>query len=439
MIETGIMTSPETAKQDFRATQEMWDKQNLKSPRFQKVMQSFSGMECTPEEANKIGVEFCERFAPGHQAVVVTHTDAEGGNVHNHITICSTNLETGKELNTSWSAYRVRDLSDSLCKEHGLSTIERTKSRCDERYTHAEKGLIERGKESWKDTLRENVQEAFKNSSDIDSFKEELKKAGIAVSERNRTYPDGKKELDFTYTDQDGHKCRAKNLGDDYTRRDICQSFDKQIEMQRDLNVTDKSNIQAEKGADRGLDATDKSNIKTDFGQEIHRIQEQRFNKISGRVDEISMNQYKQAFTATLGAVRDGLSVASAELERALPRDAGKLTSAAIDTIKNALDPSNLNPLNAVKNSINNSMDTICKLAEAGERNAQAFLKMGKIEELGLPKDWLYMDESTKGEALLRRSIRDDYGDEGKSLMSGYKNKVPQPKEHEHEPLVLTL
>lgn len=58
------------------------------------VRQAFVPGEVTPEEANRIGVEFAKRFTKGNHAFIVcTHIDRH--HVHNHI-ICAPILETGK-------------------------------------------------------------------------------------------------------------------------------------------------------------------------------------------------------------------------------------------------------------------------------------------------------------------------------------------------------
>ena len=56
------------------------------------VRQSFKPGEVTPEEANRIGVEFAEHFLKGkHAYIVCTHTDRR--HIHNHIIFNSTTLD----------------------------------------------------------------------------------------------------------------------------------------------------------------------------------------------------------------------------------------------------------------------------------------------------------------------------------------------------------
>ena len=56
------------------------------------VRQSFKPGEVTPEEANRIGYGFAERFLKGkHAFIVATHTDR--AHIHNHIIYNSTALD----------------------------------------------------------------------------------------------------------------------------------------------------------------------------------------------------------------------------------------------------------------------------------------------------------------------------------------------------------
>ena len=93
------------------------------------VRQSFKPGEVTPEEANRIGVEFAERFLKGkHAYIVCTHTDRR--HIHNHILWNSTTLDCRGKFNNFWGSSRaVRALSDTLCIEHGLSVVEAPKRR----------------------------------------------------------------------------------------------------------------------------------------------------------------------------------------------------------------------------------------------------------------------------------------------------------------------
>lgn len=76
------------------------------------VRQSFKPGEVTAEEANRIGVEFAERFLKGkHAYIVCTHTNRR--HIHNHIIFNSTTLDCRGKFNNFWGSSRaVRALSE---------------------------------------------------------------------------------------------------------------------------------------------------------------------------------------------------------------------------------------------------------------------------------------------------------------------------------------
>ena len=88
------------------------------------VRQSFRPGEITPEEANLLGVEFAKRFTKGNHAFVVcTHIDKS--HIHNHIIWSSVSLEYDRKFRNFWGSTKaVRQLSDTICVENGLSMVD---------------------------------------------------------------------------------------------------------------------------------------------------------------------------------------------------------------------------------------------------------------------------------------------------------------------------
>ena len=87
------------------------------------VRQSFKPGEITPEDANRVGYEFAERFLKGrHAFFVATHTDKR--HIHNHIIWNSTTLDCKHKFRDFLGSGRaVARLSDAICTEHRLSVI----------------------------------------------------------------------------------------------------------------------------------------------------------------------------------------------------------------------------------------------------------------------------------------------------------------------------
>ena len=67
------------------------------------VRQSFLPSEITPEDANRIGVEFAKRFTKGNNAFIVcTHIDK--AHIHNHIIWSAVNLNCDKKFRNFWGS-----------------------------------------------------------------------------------------------------------------------------------------------------------------------------------------------------------------------------------------------------------------------------------------------------------------------------------------------
>lgn len=89
------------------------------------IIQSFAKDDpVTPEQALKIGRQLAWKYTSGnHQFIVATHIDK--GHIHNHIIFNATDYTSyGKIHIQNKNLDRLRDISDQLCEENGLSVIE---------------------------------------------------------------------------------------------------------------------------------------------------------------------------------------------------------------------------------------------------------------------------------------------------------------------------
>ena len=120
--------SPETAADEFMLFRQEYQQNTGRTQENEvigyHVRQAFKPEEITPEEANEIGKELASRMTDDQFAyVVATHIDKH--HIHNHIIICSTDLEgQHKYRDVKQSAKDLAQISDSLCREHELSVIQ---------------------------------------------------------------------------------------------------------------------------------------------------------------------------------------------------------------------------------------------------------------------------------------------------------------------------
>ena len=120
--------SPETAADEFMLFRQEYQQSTGRTQDNEvigyHVRQAFKPDEITPEEANEIGKELASRMTDDQFAyVVATHIDKH--HIHNHIIICSTDLEgQHKYRDVKQSAKDLAQISDSLYREHSLSVIQ---------------------------------------------------------------------------------------------------------------------------------------------------------------------------------------------------------------------------------------------------------------------------------------------------------------------------
>lgn len=157
------------------------------------VRQSFKPGEITPEDANRIGYEFAERFLKGrHAFFVATHTDKK--HIHNHIIWNSTTLDCKHKFRDFLCSGRaVARLSDAICTEHRLSVIADPKRG----KNHYGKWLGDKAKPTHRELLCGLIDAALLQKPDgFDALLKLLAEAGCEVRRRGDTlslrHPDRK-------------------------------------------------------------------------------------------------------------------------------------------------------------------------------------------------------------------------------------------------------
>ena len=86
--------------------------------------QSFKTGQVTPEPCHRPGVELAQKMRGDRYQVLVT-SRFNTGTYHNHFVVNAVGMWDGKKFNCNMGAYwKFRDLSDELCREHGLTVIQ---------------------------------------------------------------------------------------------------------------------------------------------------------------------------------------------------------------------------------------------------------------------------------------------------------------------------
>lgn len=174
------------------------------------VRQAFKPGEITPEEANRLGVEFAKRFTKvKHAFVVCTHIDK--AHVHNHIIWSAVNLDCDRKFRNFWGSTRaVRQLNDTICIENGLSIVENPKPH-GKSYN---KWLGDQAKPSHRELLRAAIDNALAQKPfNLDELLKLLQESGCEVSKRGKSY-----RLKLPGWDK---VARLDSLGEGYTQDDL--------------------------------------------------------------------------------------------------------------------------------------------------------------------------------------------------------------------------
>ncbi len=182
--------------------------------------QSFKPDEVTPELCHKIGVRLAKQmWGDRFQVIVSTHLDKD--HLHNHFCFNSVSFLDGKKYNYSKAEMqRLRDTSDSICKEYGLSIIETSnKSKAPSRTLY----FAEKNNEPTKyNLMRTAIDEAIKISPAPKEFVRIMRKKGYIVN------VNPKRKYATISSVNDSRNTRLKTLGENYDWSNIVEQINTQ-------------------------------------------------------------------------------------------------------------------------------------------------------------------------------------------------------------------
>ena len=129
--------------------------------------QSFKPGEVTPEEAHQIGMETARKMWGGeYQIVVTTHLNTDS--LHNHFVINSVSFKTGRKFENHVSDhYKLREISDAICREHNKSVLENATFYGGEKKAY---WVRKNGGMTHRDMLRRDVGEALSMTASYATF-----------------------------------------------------------------------------------------------------------------------------------------------------------------------------------------------------------------------------------------------------------------------------
>ena len=196
----------ETAAREFEWTRKIAEQKGMNPVRIiaRHVIQSFEIGEVTPELAHEIGKQFADEILGGkYEYVLTTHIDKD--HVHNHLIFNAVDfVDYHAYKSYKRIYYDMREVSDRLCKENGLSVIppSQNKGMGYKEYTEAKRGT------SWKQNLKQTMDRLVITAKDYDDFLRLMQEAGYEI--KTGKYISFRAEGQERFT-------RSKTIGENYT------------------------------------------------------------------------------------------------------------------------------------------------------------------------------------------------------------------------------
>ena len=221
----------------FLEEKKMWDKDTGRMYAHN-IISWHKDEQITPEQAFEFGKQFAETWFSGFQTLVAVHKDKD--HIHCHLVTNSVSYEDGRKLhNTKKDLERMKQLTNQMCRERGLTVVEKGK--------HFDGSQIEKGEViAWSkdkyNLFRQQVKDSFvadcamavlkalENCISKEKFIEKMKQFGWKV---NWT----EKRKHITFQNQVGKKIRDSNLSKtfhlDISKEDLENEFDRNYERVR--------------------------------------------------------------------------------------------------------------------------------------------------------------------------------------------------------------
>lgn len=214
LMQSTLNCMPGSIHNDMLETKRRWGKES--GVQAYHIIQSFAPGEVTPQTAHEIGCELARRvFGDRFEVVIATHLDK--AHYHNHLVINSVSFADGRKYRNNFKDYfgDIRETTDALCREHGLSIPDGKKrgKRYGEWKRDNEDGV------AWRDVIRRDIDEAIRNSLSMQQFYGILRSMGYAIDANpNHKYitvrPEGMER---------SVRLSARSLGEDYTPENIAK------------------------------------------------------------------------------------------------------------------------------------------------------------------------------------------------------------------------
>lgn len=233
--------------------------------------------ELDQEIVTELGRQLAKKMHPNSDCLVVTHTDGEGGAIHNHILVLNHDNATGKALTKYRRPVEVERANDEVMRENDCRVLPSREERIAQRQEQhlgakqPDPGSLywdnlrqaQQGVKPFNDRLYAQVRAAMEDPStvDVDSFDAALEARGVT---RETTTRGGKVATVYKMHDEEHPKRRlrrakASNLAQGFTAENLPKMFSAKAKQQEaERQAQEAAQREAEEQARRAAEVEEK-------------------------------------------------------------------------------------------------------------------------------------------------------------------------------------
>lgn len=267
LVQSKYLDDSRSYVEQFKETANLWEKaQTSESRKYYHFKLAFDIADnqkgLTPQKVMEMTEKLVDKCFPNSECVMSVHTDKE--HLHSHIIVNSVCFDTGKMLQISPQKYtRMKDYANQISEQYGFSVVDfRKPSKV--RQSTAERQIISKGGTSWKEELREVIDLAKRNTSNMVDFENFLNNYGVTLSRNTE------KSISYLHPEKK-QAIRGERLGADYTKGAILNEFNQQRNRSSSWEQTGTVSTERKRTSENDNSTTNGNQQTIDISNEFER------------------------------------------------------------------------------------------------------------------------------------------------------------------------
>lgn len=267
LVQSRYLDNSRSYVEQFKETANLWEKaQTSESRKYYHFKLAFDIADnqkgLTPQKVMEMTEKLVDKCFPNSECVMSVHTDKE--HLHSHIIVNSVCFDTGKMLQISPQKYtRMKDYANQISEQYGFSVVDfRKPSKV--RQSTAERQIISKGGTSWKEELREVIDLAKRNTSNMVDFENFLNNYGVTLSRNTE------KSISYLHPEKK-QAIRGERLGADYTKGAILNEFNQQRNRSSSWEQTGTVSTERKRTSENDNSTTNGNQQTIDISNEFER------------------------------------------------------------------------------------------------------------------------------------------------------------------------